>query len=603
MFFVCVFLPAVLFCTVRHYLSREENANEVQSILNVLVEYTIGVILINYLILLFRWVFLKKTDNIYVLLKEYSGFAAKYMTVSILLAVSLPYVEKFVRRKIKFDFTFSFKEFQLSDFWKRMVVIVIAIFFAIHNIIRMFDNSIWGDEGIVVVLARKAWNDMLTDVAVYGHTPFHYAFSWIFIKLFGESGFAFRLTASLPYFIILVISVTVIRRWLGNKSAVVLIVLSTLLDCAITYNMEIRMYAWCQLFVFLVYLVTYKIYTGKGTNGKYIFLALFSLGAVYSHYFALAAIGVLYLFLFIYNVHIRKDIRKVLVSGISVLALFFPWLVFAKKISGEVISNYNMELISWYDCVDFIFKSKYSMILLYAFFAMIVLWFIYDYKILRVEKDDQRVINVKVNLIPQINVKAKWVWIISGIVAVFGTICAAEAISNILYPIICLRYLYQSYIIIWLLFAIAISNMKLNRLWTALFVIIMFVSCYPNLLNVIKDEMLNNKRLKSTLEATQPEIDENDYIYTDIVHFAWTVKYAYYPETPGTLFGHPEWEWGIDEIPKLDSGIDYWLFLGESISEDIFNNLSSQSRTVIPVVEQGYIGTGDVWIYRIVDVE
>ena len=182
---------------------------------------------------------------------------------------------------------------------KVLFLIAYAFFLSMHHFIRLFDNSFWGDEGIVINLAREGWMGMLEGVAYNGHSPFHYAFAWICVRFFGESGFIYHFSATLPYFIIIILAVTLVRKWLGVKVAIIFITFCSLLNSAIVYNLEVRMYAWCQLFIFIVFLVAYQLFV-FGKNGYYFLLAVVSLGAVYSHYFALASIGIIYFMLFIH---------------------------------------------------------------------------------------------------------------------------------------------------------------------------------------------------------------------------------------------------------------------------------------------------------------
>lgn len=487
-----------------------------------------------------------------------------------------------------------------KELYKSILVIGLAIFFAIHNFIRMFDNSVWGDEGIVVGLVRVSWGNMLAGVAANGHSPFHYAFAWICVRLFGESGLVFHFSASLPYFIILILAVTVIRKWFGNKTAVLFITLASLLNCAVTYNMEIRMYVWCELFILLSFLTLYKIYQTQEI--KYYFLmTLFGTAGAYSHYFALASIGIMYAVLLIYVcLREKKRIVATLISGGAILGLLAPWLLYAHRVGGAVISNYSLGQVSWSECIEFIFYSKISWLLLVVFLFTIVLLFLYEYKAICLKSVDEGKTCVKIQRGIYKKLSAEWMWVFSGILAVFGTIVAAEIISHLLYPIICLRYLYVSYVIIWLLMGYGIPRLKHGRIWTAILLVIIFCSCYPSLLDTIRTELDNNRRLENTLEVTQPIIDSDDYIYTNIVHFAWTVADAYYPKIAHNLFGHSEW-WGSADLSELDSNVQYWLFLSKPITDDISQCLNEQSKTTELIVDNGYIGTGNVWVYKVIN--
>ena len=135
-------------------------------------------------------------------------------------------------------------------------------------------------------------------------------------------------------------------------------------------------------------------------------------------------------------------------------------------------------------------------------------------------------------------------------------------------------------------------------MWTVILVSLVIVSGYPNLANSIQTELENNSRLEKTLELTQNEIKNDDFIYTDIVHFAWTVSEVYYPDIPHNLFGHVEW-WGPEDLSDLDSKTQYWLFMSAPITDSIIANLSEQGKAAELIVDDGYIGTGNVWVYKV----
>ena len=611
---ICLLIPAFLFCAAREIVSGRKAAWNLRFLFRVAAECVCGGVLVNGGIILGRRVLLGETDNVLVTFSQFPGFAVKYLVLASAAAVALPVAKKFLKERVVWDFKIGKslrfeiwespititppRKFRVPDLLKTAVVWLFALFFAGHYFFRMFDNSVWGDEAIVVGLVRKSWGGMLAGVAGNGHSPLHYAVAWLLVKLFGESGFVFHLSAALPYYLLLVLSATLIRKWFGRKTAVAFMTLCSLLECAILYNVEIRMYVWCQLFILLTYLMLYKVLQTQQPV-YYVWMALFSLGAVYSHYFALAGVGLLYFGLLLYAVFARRQtIWRVLLSGGSVLLFFAPWLFYAKTASGRVISNYGIEQVSLYDCIEFIFHSDSSMVLLASFFVVLTVWFVYDHGILGYSADGKKKYVVHARIFPKIRINARWAWVFSGLAAVFGTIAAAELFSHLFFPIICLRYLYQTYIIVWFLFALAVSNTKLSLLWTAVLVYSLFDSSYQVLCLNIRSEIECNARLQSTLQATRPEIDENDLIYTDINHFAWTVEHAYYPDTPNVFLGESFLD-GEAALPELNADTQNWLFLSAPVTEEVTAALGSQQMTAEPVVENGYIGTGNVWIYRV----
>ena len=85
------------------------------------------------------------------------------------------------------------------------------------------------------------------------------------------------------------------------------------------------------------------------------------------------------------------------------------------------------------------------------------------------------------------------------------------------------------------------------------------------------------------------------------MHFAWTVSESYYPNIPHNLFGHKEW-WRPVSLPILDKSKNFYLFLSNPISSELKENLKHQSREYEILVENGYIGTGAVWVYKVPSV-
>ena len=593
--------PATVFCRVRNRKLGIKYENTIDGFFKLLFEYLCGNALINTIAISLRMAVLHATGNLYEDLNKYSGFAVKYLILALVLAYMLPFVERAIRKNGAFGICFHIElcHIKISDRLKKSMIFCYAAIMAMHHLIRIFDNSFWGDEGIVINAARKPLGDMLEYVAVNGHSPLHYVFAWVCVNVFGESGFIYHFSATLPYFMTVLFIVILVRKWFGNKVSAMLVTMSALLESAIMYNLEVRMYAWCQMFIFIAYLMLYGFFISQ-KDIYFFWMSICSLGAVYSHYFAFVSIGFMYFVLLIYIARSKFcDIWKAFISGGTVIGLLLPWLVFAKKVKGVVMSDYSIEMVSWHDCVEFIFYSKYSLVLLILFFIVLLIQFAYGLGIVEIKKNEygKKILFLKFDF-HNMHLDREWAWTLGGLLAVFGTIAISEVISTIVYPIIVLRYLYPSFIIIWLLFAINISRCKFGSLFTGLLIVFILITCYPAYLNTIKGEHVRNRVLESTLTAVS-EIGKNDFIYTDIVHFDWTIADVYFPDSDHELFGQAEW-WGPAEIPELDENIQYWLFLEEPKSEEITVHLEDMGYETELMVDYGFIGTGSVWIYKVI---
>ncbi len=594
----CMLMPGIVFCYMLEKQLHFQHQSGRTFWQRILAEYIMGLVVVNS-IMIEGWVLTNHSGNILFALDQYSNFAVKYILGAVALAAIIPILYVRVRSNCMINVQIRVKQIAVPDWAKVIGSISIAVFFAILHLIRCFDNSFWGDEGITIVAARKGWGEMLKYVADNGHSPFQYAFTWLMWHLFGDSGLLFHLASALPYFLILVIAVSIVRKWFGCKAAIVLMSFSSLLGCAVTYNLEVRMYAWCEFFVLMAYLMAYGVYT-YNEKTYYVALSLFSLGAVYSHYFSLASIGIIYAFLFFFMLIKRKtkNLVGVVLSGGSVLLFLLPWVVYAIKMRGNVILNYNLGRLTWSECFEFIFHSKNSWVFLAAFFVTLLLSVLIDSKIFEIKKNAEEKYLISLNVFPSVNhLSVQWFWILSGLCSVFGTIVLAQVFSAVFFPIALLRYLYVCYVIAWLIFGIVISKLYLSRVLSGLLVIITFCTCWEGYYQTVTMEKINNSRLKSTLEATI-SIDEDDFIYTDIVFVEWTIADVYYPSTKHGMFGRSEWI-GPAELPLLDDSYTNWLFLSESISDDICDNLLAQGKKAELVVNNGFIGTSNVYIYRV----
>ncbi len=599
---ICMIFPAIVFCLLREKLVANERINKKEYIIRYLLEFACGYALINTAVVVIRMFYTKTYDGgIFEALNNSSLFAIKYLSVGLAFAVILPFVERLIMAVAPSSLRLSLNPVKLSDRAKAIIVIAYAFVMTLHHFIRIFDNAAWYDEATAILYARSdtLWG-VLRLVMKVGHVPFHYVFIWLCCKLFGESGLVYHLSGFIPYVITVIIMVTVVRKWFGNKATIILITFSTLLGCAVTYNLEIRMYTWCQLFTFLTYLMAYGIYkTGK--NKYYILMTLFSVGAIYSHYYALSSTGLIYAVMFIYFLFInRKQAIKVFLSGISVFVLFSPWPIYSLIKKGKVVGNWNIQGYSWYDCFEFVFHSKYSMLLLAGFFVVTIIAFIYSLEIADFSKARNGECELSLKLFPEkINISSEWVWILSGIVVVFGTIIAAKAYGYIRFNIITLRYFFPTFIIVWLIFGISISRLRLSTFWSVLLIAFVFVTCYPTLYNTIRTERYDNARVARTLAATA-EIDADDIVYTDNRHFPHYER-VFYPSAAGsTLFGDDSWS-KIKELPEVDKSVNNWLFLNEAIPEEIQDNLEGQGLCAKLVMEDAYLGEGNFWIYKLVD--
>lgn len=596
---ICMFFPAIIMCGIRRIVV-ETYRNNRDSWKYSVFEYVCSCMFLNVLLWVFLAIFRHNREAIYDKLNISSIFAIKYLLSSVMAAVVVPFVERYMREKliISVDVNVRMPSMRLSEWFSGMVsrygIYVLAVVAVGMHFFRIFDNAFWYDEMLPLITERLGGWEMLRRVAGWGHTPLHYIIIWVLYRIVGDYGPMYHFASLVPYIIIVLTSVTLIRKWFGSRTAVIFILLSALLENAVRYNVEVRMYSWCQMFVFLAYLMLYQILCTKRTE-YYLFMMLCSVGAVYSHIFALAPVGIMYLILLAYMVRTdRRSAWKVVLYGGMVLILFMPWIAYLYYVRGEVVAHYILSKVSWKSCLAYIFSSKYSFVILNMFVCIFIVVFLQETGILESQPAENKKTKIRVCLSPaQWKLSHENVWCLTGTLATFGTIAISQWISDILYPIINLRYLYPALILVWLVLGVFIAKCRINRLLTAVLVLILTISCIPAYVEVVKTENEIKDGLVRTLAVTQG-IDQNDYIVTDLTYLNWPTVLYYYPGAESTSIKEPL-------LPQLRTDADNWLFLGSPISDALVRCAKEQGYSIEDVISEGIIGTYPVWIYKLVN--
>ena len=84
-----------------------------------------------------------------------------------------------------------------------------------------------------------------------------------------------------------------------------------------------------------------------------------------------------------------------------------------------------------------------------------------------------------------------------------------------------------------------------------------------------------------------------DTIYTDNASLTWMVLEYYYPDTNDVLFKDET------DFPDIPGTRQSWLFLEESLSEDLKTEIESQGYTATTIVEDTYLSEYKTWAYRL----
>lgn len=461
----------------------------------------------------------------------------------------------------------------------------IIITTCIINVIRIFDNALWLDEMRTVMACRMSFREMINFVIREGHSPLHYIFAWLIFNTFNlpldnYHLYYFHITSIIPWFITIILSLTIVKKWFGNIAACVFSICITLLFSSIYIALEVRMYSLCQLFMLLAFLVTYKCYQ-RSNIINFLMLSIFSSAAIYSHYFALPAIFIFYLFMIVYYwVYKKSNLWKPLFSLIILGLTLLPWtIVCMQGKRGGVIADYHLNNdASILAFLKYIFSASYFSYILLIIFVILAIVFI---------KKSIRQNNIEFSI-----------WVLSGLIAVFGTFISALIFSYVFFPIIdrwTLRYFLPEIVILWLLLGIFIQKNENQKLFALAVLLLIILPGLAKLGLITYREYKADILHEHTIQIVGNSLNRNNYIITDQLHMAIEpVYYGYFGLDKLHIFYLEDIK--INTIPLIRNSL---LILKEPINKNLKDFIEKNGYSLCVVKENGLIGNITANVYKI----
>ena len=451
----------------------------------------------------------------------------------------------------------------------RLAVILFAAFLVALNFVRIFDSNFWGDEAFTIRLSQMNVSAMLEATAEDVHPPLYYGIVQIFCAVFGYEGVVYHLASLVPYVLVVVLALTVIWKQFGAEASVILVILSSLLETSVTYNVEVRMYSWGSLFLLASFLALYRIFTVNDTR-SYVWFVVSSLAGAYTHYYCLVSVAFFYVVLIGAALIKRREyFKKTAIACVVTVAVYLPWLLVLLQTFKRTMGDFWMTNIPYLkDCFAYFFSGRLEYVLFAIMLAAVA--FAAWYR--------------KMDL--------AWVmWLAAGLGSIFGTILVGNLVSRLFRPVFIVRYLYPVAMIAWVLLAVGLASLKRKRIYCAVISIALLITCIPQYISTYQADRQQNELLAETLKATEDISGEDSVILTNLEYLDWTVLDYYYPETEHVLF--------TDSIPTLEDGSTYWLMLPDAIGQEFTEQLTTQGYAAETVIENGTLGTNPVVIYRI----
>ena len=275
-----------------------------------------------------------------------------------------------------------------------------------RSLVLCFSNDIWYDELFTVGMIGHSYGELVGLTARDVHPPLYYMITKFFVDLCKlllpgvRAVAAAKIVSVLPYFVLLLYSVTFIRKRFGIFTGGVFLFCVVAMPQLSGYTVEVRMYSWALLFVTAAFLHGYGAVQGpedkedchhgrpyaaaygaadrpkgeeggdsgrtKGMRQKLhgAAMACYALAAAYTQYFA--AVAAAMVFLYVLLELLRRDRRRIREWFLWVAAAaagYTPWLVALYRQVTAVNANYWILPLSWRTfggCVKFLMKPAFT---------------------------------------------------------------------------------------------------------------------------------------------------------------------------------------------------------------------------------------------------
>ncbi len=612
-----------------------------------LLEYAMWVLLINGLLLGLSslWDTQNLAKQLQSSLSNLSlALAGRYMIYALLLALLLPLAQQrlvkiYTQRQLarlgqEVTLTAQAALRQLRAYYRcpqlraqvaryaRAALYLYAAALFLINLTRCFDNVFWGDEAFSILWARDSPANIITKTAqVEPHLPAYYLYLQLFMRWIAPwCGGDPHLATLLTYDVILILGTTWVRQRLGTGCAALFLTLTSFLTHAVQYNLEVRMYSLSAMMLLGSFIALFELLRTNRWRAWLLF-AVLSLGAAYTHYYAVVAVAFTYLSLLLYIwLHSRAPLSllfarlatdqlwaKFCTASALTGAGFLPWLMimftmWRKRLGTPFwINRYQ----SWESCLNYLFAGPLASQLKILFFVVTLLVIIIESGWIRgrgqLPPAYAAATDKPAPATPRLLLRFQrghltplTIWLLVGLVTILGTIATGLAVSLITRPLFELRYIFPITIIAWLLLVGAMARVKHGNGLALVLALIVVWYHFPTFVNNYTRE----KRLKLSTEnilLKTAAINDKSCIITNIGHINWTVADYYYPQTPHA--------YETDYLVALNNskyGPDRWLFWkGDRFNNDQLNKIRQAGYTVQFICEDILGGNYKINIYHL----
>src|SRR4030042_349714 len=211
----------------------------------------------------------------------------------------------------------------------RINILMFSLIFVISIAFYFFNigfSDLWSDETYTKSMLNGTFSDFYAKFKNELHPPFYYLGLRLYTGLFGLSTTSLRTFSVVGVLATLLLGYFAGQRVFGKQGALYLCFMLISVPMLAVYSHQARMYSWAAFSITGVFIYS-CLFIRTGATRDLILLLIFTVAAMYIHYYSMIAafLANVFVFLQLFLTKNRKWLNH-LISLLIAAILFLPWL-------------------------------------------------------------------------------------------------------------------------------------------------------------------------------------------------------------------------------------------------------------------------------------
>ena len=394
----------------------------------------------------------------------------------------------------------------------------------------------WDESFTYNLISNMSFKEMMDAIVADVHPPLYYWFVRLVSLVFPNNIVAYKMVSVFFGIATMVLGILFVDKRFGVKAASFYIYAAGMAPQLLWYIVDVRMYSQMVFFVCAAFFMAYEIIEDDKLYAWILFV-VFSLGGVYTQYYALFPLALIYVGLFVYCLITKKNVVKFFMASFATVVGYLPWLKNAFNLVGGaegVVANTSWDNLGIKYLLEYVFPSD-CIITLGVALALIVISIVVLVVQWKSYTNKQRM------------------FVCTAGVMLWFTFAICMYIASHVNHFWDYRYLLPSIMIFWLYMSIVFSKDIL--LWI-LGVILLISMSIPNYEYVYRREMGTVEYIKETQENFSVMGDDTEFLY-NLETFDTFFEY-YFPGKEAIWYLDYEFDDSDQEVYLIVRGPDFF---------------------------------------------